>query len=209
MRRKGLVSLLAVALLFVGTQSVSAQNLFASGGADQSFARSSVDVDTRFGAPVGGGFKFGPRAAFGTDYDFAIGGMATLGFNTVLFEGTGPLTGSLAFDYFIDCPFDNNLFGNDDFSCSFFEIAPTAFVPISGGFYAGAGLNYARYSASYDGPSIPGVDTDLSSSDIGLALQGGYMFPLGGMSGMADARFALGGSEQLVLAFALMFGGSN
>jgi hypothetical protein len=134
--------------------------------------------------------------------------MATLGFNKVLFEGAGPLTGSLAFDYFLDCPFDSGIFGND-FSCSFFEIAPTVFVPFEAGFYAGAGLDYARYSASYDGPSIPGVNTDLSSSDIGLALQGGYMFDLGGMSAMADARFALGGSEQLVLALAIMFGGSN
>jgi hypothetical protein len=175
MRRKGIVSLLALALLAVGAQGASAQ------------------------------FKFGPRAAFGTDYDFAIGGMATLGFNTVLFEGAGPLTGALAFDYVLDCPFDENVFSND-YSCSFFEIAPTAFIPFTENLYAGAGLNFARFSADVD--TVFG-DFGGSSSDIGLAIHGGYMFPLGAMTGMADARFALGGSEQLVLAFALLFGGSN
>lgn len=179
MRRNGLVGLLAVVLLFFGAQSASAQ------------------------------FSFGPRVGFGTDYDFSIGGEATLGFNTVLFEGAGPLTGALAFDYFIDCPFGDGSFGGTDYSCSFFEISPTAFVPFSNGLYAGAGLNFARYSASVD-TNIPGVgDFGGSSSDIGLAIHGGYMFALGGQTAMADARFALGGSEQLVLAFAYLFGGSN
>jgi hypothetical protein len=173
--RKGLVSLLAVAALLVSAQSASAQ------------------------------FKFGPRAAFGTDYDFAIGGMATLGFNTVLFDGAGPLTGALAIDYFLDCPFDESAFGSG-YSCSFFEIAPTVFVPFNNGLYAGAGLNFARFSTDVD---TGAGNVGGSSSDIGLAIHGGYMFNLGGQTAMADARFALGGSEQLVLAFAFLFGGSN
>ena len=174
--RKGLVSLLAVAALLVSAQSASAQ-----------------------------GFKFGPRAAYGTDYDIAIGGMATLGFNTVLFEGAGPLTGALAIDYFIDCPFDGD-FGNEDYSCGLLEITPTAFVPFSNGLYAGAGLNYARFSFDVD---TGFGDFGASGSEIGLAIHGGYMFDLGGQTAMADARFALGGSEQLVLSFAYLFGGSN
>jgi hypothetical protein len=174
--RKGLVSLLAVAALLVSAQSASAQ------------------------------FKFGPRAGYGTDFDFSIGGMATLGFNTVLFEGAGPLTGALAFDYFIDCPFDTGLFGSD-YSCSFFEIAPTVFVPFNNGLYAGAGIDFSRFSADFDNGGFGNVGG--SSTDIGLAIHGGYMFALGGQTAMADARFALGGSEQLVLAFAYLFGGSN
>jgi hypothetical protein len=168
MRRNGFVSLLAVSMLVVGVSGASAQ------------------------------FKFGPRAAFGTDFDFAIGAAATLGFTPVLFEGTGPLQGALSFEYYLDCS-----------NCSFFEISPTVFVPFSSassGPYAGAGLNFARWSVNEDIDS-PGVDT--SSSDVGLALQGGYLFPLGGQTAMADARFSIGGSEQLVLSFTYFFTGSN
>jgi hypothetical protein len=178
MRRNGIVSLLAVSMLLVGASSASAQ------------------------------FMFGPRVAYGTDFDFMIGGAATYGFNTVLFEGAGPLTGSLAFDYALDCPFDGAADVLDDASCSFWEIAPTVFVPFNSpsGLYAGAGLDIARFSSDVD--TVIG-DFGASSTDIGLALQGGYMFALGGQTAMADARFSLGGSEQLVLAFAFLFGGSN
>lgn len=179
MRRTGLVSLLAVALLFVGAQSASAQ------------------------------FHFGPQVGYGTDFDFSIGGKATLGFNTVLFEGTGPLTGSLAFDYFISCPGED--FGGDSFNCSYFNVVPAVFVPFgssAGKPYAGAGLSYGNYSLDYD-TGIPGFNPSFDGSEIGLAILGGYMFPLGSMTGMAEGRVGLGGYDQVVLTFALLFGGSN
>lgn len=143
-------------------------------------------------------FSLGPRVAFGTDHDLAVGGAATLAFDKQLFPGTGPLTAMLAFDYYVDCT-----------NCTYFEIAPTVFVP-AGDFHVGAGLIYARISA--DVPDNVFVNIDASASDIGLAIHGGYTFELGSQRGMADARFGLGASEQLVLSFTYLFnfgGGGN
>jgi len=134
----------------------------------------------------------GPRVGYGTDFDLSVGVKATKSFNKVLFDGTGPLHGALVVDYFLeDC-------GG---VCTFFEVVPSVFVPIQS-FYAGAGLDFARFSTDVD---TPFGSWGGSSTDVGLALHGGYMTKVGGGTVMADARFSLAGSEQLVLAVSYLF----
>jgi len=142
-------------------------------------------------------FRIGPQVAWGDDSaDLAVGGRFILNTGQPLVAGAGSIYGLLSFDWFVDC--DN---------CSYFEITPAAFVPITVGEvgpFAGLGLNIGRVSYDVDSPGLGGSDTD-----IGLALLGGLQFPLGGQLAMAEARLTLGGAEHLVLTFAYLFGGGG
>jgi opacity protein-like surface antigen len=142
---------------------------------------------------------FGPQVSWGDDADFAVGGklgaaVASLGNNGA--RKNVDVMG--AFDYFLDCD-----------ECSYFELTGGALynfdIGESIGPYAGAGLNYGRFSDS--GPGSDLVDT--SNSEIGLALMGGLRFLLGTLNADAGARISLGGAEQAVLSFAILFGGGR
>jgi opacity protein-like surface antigen len=142
---------------------------------------------------------FGPQVSWGDDADIAIGGK--LGAAVASLGNAGArknidLMG--AFDYFLDCD-----------ECSYFEITGGALynfdIGESIGPYAGGGLNYGRFSFESD---ITGVD-DASNSEIGLALMGGLRFLLGTLNADAGARITVGGAEQAVLSFAILFGGGR
>jgi hypothetical protein len=139
-------------------------------------------------------FRIGPHVAWGDDFDLAIGASATVNLGTNLVRNTGPLHGALSFDYFVDCE-----------GCTYFEVSPGLYIPFtvrSIGPFAGIGLNVRRFSSDLQIPGVADSDTDL-----GVALFGGLQFPIGSQMAMADARIALGGSGQLVITLAWLFGG--
>lgn len=150
-------------------------------------------------APAQAQVWFGPQVSWGDDADLAIGGkigaaVASLGNNAA--RKNVDVMG--AFDYFIDCE-----------ECTYFEITGGALynfdIGESIGPYAGGGLNFGRFS--YSGPGSDLVDA--SNSEIGLALMGGLRFLLGTLNADAGARITVGGAEQAVLSFAILFGGGR
>jgi hypothetical protein len=141
-------------------------------------------------------FRIGPQVGWGDDFDLAAGARATANLNTNIIGGTGPLHGILAFDYFLDCR-----------DCTYFEVSPGVYIPFtvrSAGPFVGAGLNIRRFTADVE---LSGVST--SDTDLGLAVFGGIQLPIGAQMAMADARVALGGSGQLVITVAWLFGGGT
>lgn len=143
--------------------------------------------------------RFGPQVAFGDDTDFAIGARGILALGSIGNAGEQNVDGVLSFNYFIDAC-DN---------CTYFEIDGLGkynFNP-SGSVvpYVVGGIDIAYFSFDYD-EAIPGVDIDDSDTEIGLAAGGGIEFRLGELDAFADGRFTIGGAEQLVLAFGILFG---
>jgi hypothetical protein len=142
--------------------------------------------------------RFGAQVAWGSDSDIGVGARYEHPL-TGVFSKTAPMSNAFfmgQFDWFLDAC--------DGFDCTYFEITPAIAVPIQATTlrpYLGAGLNIARISVD------AGSFGNQSDSEIGLALLGGLKLKLGGMDAFTDARFTIGGSEQLVLSFGLLFGG--
>ena len=147
--------------------------------------------------------KFGPVAAFGNDFDFAVGGRVQADIDAFGEEGAlDDLRGIGEFLYYLD-PVDNC----DD--CSLWEANVNGAIPFTLGesdadFYAGGGLNIARFS--FD-TGIAGFDA--SSTEIGLNILGGINFDLGSVGAFGEASIKLNGSEQFVIAGGILFGGSG
>lgn len=151
-------------------------------------------------APAQAQVWFGPQVSWGDDADIAIGGKIGAAVASLGNDGSRKNVDVMgAFDYFLDCD-----------ECSYFEITGGALynfdIGENIGPYAGAGLNYGRFSADID---VPGVSDDFSDSEIGLALMGGLRFLLGTLNADAGARITVGGAEQAVLSFAILFGGGR
>jgi hypothetical protein len=145
-------------------------------------------------------FRVGPTVAWGDNAGVSVGARALLATNTPVVIGLGNLHGMLGFDYYLDpC---------DGFDCSLFEITPSLVLPLTVrriGPIVGIGLNVARWSidnepTGYEGPS---------GTKLGLAVIGGFQFPLAGQLAMADARATLGGGGQVVISFSFLFGGGG
>lgn len=72
--------------------------------------------------------------------------------------------------------------------------------------YLGAGINYARASVDFDGLCEGlDIDCDASNSDIGLNVLGGFKLGTGKAAPFVQARFELGGGEQLVVTGGFRF----
>lgn len=79
-------------------------------------------------------------------------------------------------------------------------------IPSVKNLYVGAGVNYAH--SSVDLSDICGAfcaNVDDSSSDIGINLLGGYKLGSGKAAPFVQARFSLGGSEQLYVTGGFRF----
>ena len=140
---------------------------------------------------------FGPQLSWGDDADLAIGGKLGAAVASLGNDGTRNNVDIMGmFDYFLDCD-----------ECTYFEITGGALynfdIGESIGPYAGAGLNFARISFDSD------LLDDASDSEIGLALMGGLKFLLGTLDADAGARITVGGAEQAVISFAILFGGAR
>ena len=141
--------------------------------------------------------RFGGQVNWGSDSDLGVGARAEFDLAGKLTQ-TGPFSKAFiigAFDYyFMNC---------DPYDCSFYEINPSLAIPVGPperNIYVGAGLNLAFQTFDYGFGSA-------SASSTGINLLGGMKFPLGNLSAFTEARFSLGGSEQLALSFGLLFGG--
>jgi hypothetical protein len=72
-------------------------------------------------------------------------------------------------------------------------------------FYALAGLGIYRYSIDIDLGPFGGV-SNAGFTDVGLNVGAGANIPIGGMTGYAEAKYGLGGSE-IGIAVGVLFGG--
>ena len=140
-------------------------------------------------------------AAFGTDTEIGV----TAGYYMPL--SVGDIEGlSVGVDGVFYLPKDENVFGAADVSTTYFEINVNGHynaieVGENGVGYAIGGLQYARFSYDYDGPGSQFFDVDTSGSDIGLNIGAGV--GLGRFFG--EAKFGLGGFEQLVISGGVTF----
>lgn len=73
-------------------------------------------------------------------------------------------------------------------------------------FYGLAGLGVYNYSFDLGFGGILGDLGKTSVTDIGLNVGGGVNIPIGGMTGYAEAKYSIGGSE-LGIAVGVLFGG--
>jgi hypothetical protein len=144
--------------------------------------------------PVQAQFRVGGGGTWGSDSELGIAARVQLGLGAQIAQRD--LTGQLSAEWYVDAC---------DFDCNYFVLTPAAFVPFAGTRvtpFAGAGLNLSH--ASVD---TPFENVDTSNTELGLALLGGILFPMGSMTGQGEGRITLGGSEQLVLSFSVLFGG--
>jgi hypothetical protein len=146
--------------------------------------------------PAHAQFRFGGGAAWGSDSDLGIAARALFGLGKQI--GERDLNGQFSAAWFVDAC---------DFDCTYFEFTPAAFVPFSGENvvpFAGAGINVSH--ASID---TPFENADVSNTEVGIALLGGLFFPIGNLTGQGEGRITIGGSQQLLLSFSVLFGGNR
>ena len=143
--------------------------------------------------------RFGGQVGYGTEIEsISLGARAEFDLTNV-FGTKAPWSNIMfvpAFDYYLDCD-----------GCSYWELTPALVVPlqVQGSNlrpYVGAGLSFARVSVDL------GTST-ASDTESGLALLGGFRFPLATMSAFTEARVTLHDADQVTLAFGLLFGGAK
>lgn len=135
------------------------------------------------------------QGSYGLDVE-AVGVGAGLNFGLGSITENSGISAEATFDYF---------FADDPLS--YWEINGNALYDIKSvsGLYVGAGVNYAK--SGYDGGGTDVCDVegvDCTSSDVGLNLLSGYKFG-GGKGPFVQARFSVGGGEQLVLTGGFRF----
>lgn len=150
--------------------------------------------------PASAQLQIGPNLTFADDFDLGIGAIALFGIGNL--TSNSSITGTAGAEYYVS-PCDN---------CTYFEITAGALYGFNTSGTAkpsvGGALNFGRFSYDAD-INIPGVDDDVSNSEIGLAILGQLGFPLGSLSALANARLTISGYEQLVIGFAILFGGGG
>ncbi len=134
------------------------------------------------------------QGSYGMDVE-AIGVGGGLSFGLGSMTANSGISAEATFDYFF----------TDD-PLQFWEINGNALYDIKSvsGLYVGAGVNYANSSIDSDFCDNDLFEVDCSSSDIGLNLLSGYKFS-GGKGPFVQARFAIGGAEQLYLTAGFRF----
>ena len=131
--------------------------------------------------------------------DFGIGAGAGVTFGLGSLTTNSGIRAEATFDYYFDAAGDD---GFGDFDATAWQINGNALMDIKSvpGLYVGAGVNYTTFSVDCD---ICG-DFDASSSDVGLNLLGGWNFS-GSKGPFVQAKFGIGGGEQLVVTGGIRF----
>ncbi len=99
--------------------------------------------------------------------------------------------------------------GGFDYTLSNFQLGAEGHYAINNvkGLYLGAGL--VLNFVSIDVPTFIGFGntgtTSVSNTDFGITVLGGYEFPLGGMTGVAEAKYNLTDVGALALTFGVKF----
>ncbi len=145
--------------------------------------------------------RVGADLGWGDDFGLAVGGRLTADIDA--FENDDSMLKSLRgigqFLYSLE-PFE----GCD--RCDLWEINLNGALPFrlsnsAADFYAGGGLNIARFDFP-DGFANRGFD----DTDLGLNVIGGLNFDLGTLSSFAEVKVGLGGSDQVFIGGGVMFG---
>ncbi len=154
-------------------------------------------------------FTFGPGVAYHDDADLGVG----VWFATPMASIHEQVSLWGSFIYFF--PSEGASFGSSSVDAKYFEInGGLSYAFVTEGSivpFVSAGLNIGRYSVDYSGPLDDLVGDFGSSTDIGLSVGGGIRTMLGeSLTGVAGARFELGGGDGFVLEAGLGFpmGGS-
>ena len=132
------------------------------------------------------------QGSYGFDVEaLGVGGGVNLGIGS-LTEKQG-IRLEATFDYFLA-----------DDPLTFWEINGNLLkdIPSVKNLYVGAGINYANSSIDN---SFCGALIDCSSSDIGINVLGGYKLGSGKAAPFVQARFAIGGAEQLYVTGGFRF----
>ncbi|MEI2719851.1 MAG: hypothetical protein V9E87_06865 [Gemmatimonadales bacterium] len=136
---------------------------------------------------------FVAQASYGFDVEaLGVGGGVNLGLGS-LTEKQG-IRLEATFDYFLA-----------DDPLTFWEINGNLLkdIPSVKNLYVGAGVNYANFS--YDS-SVCGAFCSLAdNTEIGINILGGYKLGTGKAAPFVQARFALGGAEQLYVTGGFRF----
>jgi hypothetical protein len=128
---------------------------------------------------------------YADDFEFGVGG--GIGFGLGSLTTNSGISAEATFDYFF--PGDDN---------TYWEINGNAMMDIKSvmGLYVGAGAHYYTFSNDIC-DDILGADV-CDDSGVGLNLLGGWKF--GGSKGpFVQAKFELGGGEQLVISGGIRF----
>ena len=132
------------------------------------------------------------QGSYGFDVEeFGIGGGVNLGIGSLTAKQGIRLEAT--FDYFLVSD-----------PAKFWEINGNLLkdIPSVKNLYVGAGVNYAHSSID---AGFCGTLVDCSSSDVGINVLGGYKLGSGKAAPFVQARFAIGGAEQLYVTGGFRF----
>lgn len=158
------------------------------------FAGAALVIGFTFAVPATAnaqGMGFVIQGNFGGDTDFGAGAGVNFGV-------TNTLRGEATFDYYFPDGFD------------YWEVNGNLMMDIASmpGLYVGAGLNYSDFSFDCEACDILddfGFDFGgAGGSEIGANLLGGYSFG-GAKAPFVQAKFEVGGGEQLVVSGGIRF----
>ena len=152
-------------------------------------------VAATFTAPAANAqIGFVVQGSYGMDVE-AIGVGGGLSFGLGSMTANSGISAEATFDYFF----------TDD-PLQFWEINGNALYDIKSvnGLYVGAGVNYANSSIDSDFCDNDIFEVDCSTSDIGLNVLSGFKFS-GGKGPFVQAKFEVGGGEQLVISGGIRF----
>ena len=151
----------------------------------------AVATPTAANAQIG----FVAQASYGLDYEaLGVGGGINFGIGSL--TANHGIRLETTFDYFLtDDPITTwEVNGN-----LLYDLKSVQNV------YLGAGINYAKISIDNDFCGGGLFQVDCSNSEIGLNVLGGYKLGGGKAAPFVQARFALGGGEQLYLTGGFRF----
>lgn len=158
-------------------------------------AGAAVALGLAFATPSTASAQMGfvVQGSYGSDYE-AIGAGAGVTFGLGSLTTNSGIRAEATFDYFF----------TDD-PLKVWEVNANALMDIKSvpGLYVGAGVNYANFSWDFDN-LCEIIDCDSSESEIGLNVLGGWNFA-GSKGPFVQARFALGGGEQLYVTGGIRF----
>lgn len=156
-----------------------------------------------FATPASAQVGFVVQGNYGDDVDFGVGGGVNFGLGSLTTQHG--IRAEATFDYYF--PGDGVDFDGFDADFTYWELNANAMkdIPSVPGLYVGAGVNYATFSYDYDCDGNPVCEAfDFDSNDIGLNLLGGWNFS-GSKGPFVQAKFELGGGEQLVISGGIRF----
>lgn len=138
------------------------------------------------------------QANYGDDVDLGVGAGIDFGLGSL--TAKQGIRAEATFDYYF--PGDGGVV-----DMKYWEINGNLLMDIKSvaGLYVGAGVNYANTSWDFDDACGPFCEAySDSNSDVGLNILGGYSFG-GQKSPFVQAKFELGGAEQLIISGGIRF----